>query len=188
MKARKLFFNKPLDKLCCNCYNYSRDVTKSVTAYSQMQRRYIVNSSFSIAVHALVYLNHMDKVLSSEELARNVCTNPVLIRKVMSKLKKAGIVDTKGGNSGGYVFTADAEALTLERIAEAIDAHFVGSPWRSGDVDKECLISSGMGELMQNIYTRLDERCRESLRGITVADIDRKILKGGKEPKINEKE
>ena len=188
MKARKLFFNKPLDKLCCNCYNDSRDVTKSVTAYSQMQRRYIVNSSFSIAVHALVYLNHMEKVLSSEELARNVCTNPVLIRKVMSKLKKAGIVDTKGGNSGGYVFTADAEALTLERISEAIDAHFVGSPWRSGDVDKECLISSGMGELMQNIYARLDERCRESLRGITVADIDRKILKGGKEPKNNEKE
>lgn len=47
-----------------------------------------MNSSFSIAVHALVYLNHMEKVLSSEELARNVCTNPVLIRKVMSKLKK----------------------------------------------------------------------------------------------------
>ena len=54
-----------------------------------------MNSSFSIAVHALVYLNHMERVLSSEELARNVCTNPVLIRKVMSKLKKAGIVDTK---------------------------------------------------------------------------------------------
>ena len=37
-----------------------------------------MNSSFSIAVHALVYLNHMERVLSSEELARNVCTNPVL--------------------------------------------------------------------------------------------------------------
>ena len=51
----------------------------------------VTNSSFSIAVHALVYLNHMEKVLSSEELAQNVCTNPVLIRKVMSKLKKAGL-------------------------------------------------------------------------------------------------
>ena len=55
----------------------------------------ITNSSFSIAVHALVYLNHMDRVLSSEELARNVCTNPLLIRRAMSKLKKAGFVDTK---------------------------------------------------------------------------------------------
>lgn len=147
-----------------------------------------MNSSFCIAVHALVYLNHMETVLSSEELAQNVCTNPVLIRKVMSKLKKAGIVDTKGGNSGGYFFTSDAETLTLGRIAEAIDAKFVGSPWRSGDMDKECLISSGMGKIMQNIYTQLDERCRKSLCGITVADIDRKILKNGKEPRIDEKE
>ncbi len=146
----------------------------------------ITNSSFSIAVHALVYLNHMDRVLSSEELARNVCTNPVLIRRVMSKLKKAGFVDTKGGNSGGYVFTADADKLTLEQIAAAIGAEFVGSPWRSGDADRECLISSGMGEIMQNIYRQLDEHCKKSLRGITVADIDRKILKHGKETKIDE--
>lgn len=76
-----------------------------------------MNSSFSIAVHALVYLNHMERVLSSEELAQNVCTNPVLVRKVMSKLKKAGIVTTKGGKSGGYAFASDAETLTLETIA-----------------------------------------------------------------------
>ena len=113
-----------------------------------------MNSSFSIAVHALVYLNHMERVLSSEELAQNVCTNPVLVRKVMSKLKKAGIVTTKGGKSGGYAFASDAETLTLETIAEAIDAHFVGSPWRSGDMDKECLISSGIGlALVKEIVT-----------------------------------
>ena len=147
-----------------------------------------MNSSFSIAVHALVYLNHMEKVLSSEELAQNVCTNPVLIRKVMSKLKKAGIVDTKGGHCGGYLFTADAETLTLEKIAEAIDAHFVASPWRSGDMDKDCLISSGMGEILQSICVQLDEHCRKSLSGITVADIDRRILKNGKEPRIHENE
>ena len=129
----------------------------------------------------------MERVLSSEELAQNVCTNPVLIRKVMSKLKKAGLVDTKGGSNGGYVFIADAETLTLEQIAEAIDAHFVGSPWKSGDMDKECLISSGMGDIMQSIYRQLDEYCRKSLHSITVVDIDRKILKNGKGPTIDEK-
>mgnify|MGYP003235928740 FL=1 len=146
----------------------------------------VTNSSFSIAVHALVYLNHMEKVLSSEELAQNICTNPVLIRKVMSKLKKAGLVDTKGGNSGGYIFIADADKLTLDQVAEVIDAKFVGSPRRSGDMNKECLIASGMGEIMQNIYRQLDENCKKSLHGITVADIDRKILKHGMEPAVNE--
>ncbi len=128
----------------------------------------------------------MEKVLSSEELARNVCTNPVLIRRVMSGLKKAGFVESKGGNNGGYVFIADADKLTLEQIAEAIDAKFVGSPWRSGDVDRECLIASGMGDIMQNIYGQLDRNCKKSLRGITVADIDRKILKHGKDPTVDE--
>lgn len=159
------------------------NVTEEIFEYREV---IITNSSFSIAVHALVYLNHMQQVLSSEDLAENVCTNPVLIRKVMSKLKKAGIVKTKGGNNGGYIFTSDAETLTLERIAEAINSHFVASPWKSGDVDKQCLISSGMGEIMQNIFTQLDEQCRKSLSTITVADIDRKLQKQGKEIEIDE--
>ena len=62
----------------------------------------------------------MKTVLSSEELAKNVCTNPVLIRKVMSKLKKAGFVDTKGGNNGGYVFAADAETLRWSRLPKRL--------------------------------------------------------------------
>ena len=95
-------------------------------------------------------------------------------------------MESKGGNNGGYVFIANADKLTLEQIAEAIDAKFVGSPWRSGDVDRECLIASGMGDIMQNIYGQLDRNCKKSLRGITVADIDRKILKHGKDPTVDE--
>ena len=121
-------------------------------------------------------------MLSSEEIAKNVCTNPVLIRKVMSKLKKAGIVEAKGGNTGGYEFTADAEALTLEKIATTIEMRFVAPPWQSGDIDKECLISSGMGALMENIFSQLEEQCRKNLRKITVADIDRELFKNKKEP------
>ena len=52
-------------------------------------------------------------------------------------------------------------------------------------MDKACLISSGMGEIMQNIYRQLDENCKKSLHGITVADIDRKILKNGAEPTVS---
>ena len=53
-------------------------------------------------------------------------------------------------------------------------------------MNKECLIASGMGEIMQNIYRQLDENCKKSLHGITVADIDRKLLKHGKEPTVDE--
>lgn len=128
----------------------------------------------------------MEKVLSSEELAKNVCTNPVLVRKTMSKLKKAGIVDTKGGNAGGYRFTDNAKTLTLEKIANVLDIHFVSSPWRSKDVDKECLISSGMGDVIENIFAQLDEQCKRVLRGITIADVEQKLLKQGKELNVGQ--
>ena len=51
-----------------------------------------MNSAFCLAVHALVYLHHRGELVSSEELARNICTNPARVRKVMAGLKKAGLV------------------------------------------------------------------------------------------------
>ena len=51
-----------------------------------------MTSEFAIAVHALVFLEHKGIVISSEELAKNVCTNPARIRKVMAKLKRADLI------------------------------------------------------------------------------------------------
>ena len=56
-----------------------------------------MNSDFCVAVHGMVYLNHKNCQLSSEELAENICTNPARVRKVMAKLKKKNLVQTKEG-------------------------------------------------------------------------------------------
>ena len=50
-----------------------------------------MKSDFIVAVHALVYLTHLGTLVSSDELARNICTNPVRVRKIMGKLKKLGL-------------------------------------------------------------------------------------------------
>ena len=42
----------------------------------------IVDSSFNLAVHALVCLSHSGRSLSSEALAENICTNPTRVRRV----------------------------------------------------------------------------------------------------------
>ena len=68
-----------------------------------------MTSEFAIAVHALVFLEHKGIVISSEELAKNVCTNPARIRKVMAKLKRADLIRTKEGTEGGYLFFREAE-------------------------------------------------------------------------------
>ncbi|MDO5115612.1 MAG: Rrf2 family transcriptional regulator [Synergistaceae bacterium] len=139
-----------------------------------------MTGEFAIAVHALVYLNHKGCCLSSEELAKNVCTNPARIRMVMGKLKAAGLVATKEGSSGGYSFTGDPGAVTLLDVSEAVNARFIGPAWRSGDMDMECLIASGMANIMDGIYSDMEKQCRRHLRDITVGDIDGMIFKNKK--------
>ena len=135
-----------------------------------------MTSDYCVAVHALVYLNHKAKVLSSEELAENICTNPARVRKVMAKLKKAGFVKTKEGSEGGYLFGQDADRVTLDQIAQALEIRFVDTAWKSGDTDMKCLVASGMAGLMDEIFDDLNEQCRKRLKEITIGTLDHRIF------------
>ena len=135
-----------------------------------------MTSDYCVAVHALVYLNHKAKVLSSEELAENICTNPARVRKVMAKLKKAGFVKTKEGSEAGYLFDQDADRVTLDQIAQALEIRFVDTAWKSGDTDMKCLVASGMAGLMDEIFDDLNEQCRKRLKEITIGTLDHRIF------------
>ena len=135
-----------------------------------------MNSDFIVAVHALVYLNHKADIVSSEALAKNICTNAARVRKVMAPLKRAGFVTTREGNVGGYRFAGDASAVDLHVVADALNIRFVQSGWHSGDMDMKCLVASGMAGIMDDIFLDLDERCRERLAQISIADIDDRIF------------
>lgn len=135
-----------------------------------------MTSEFTVAVHALVFLNHRQDIQSSESVAKNVCTNPARIRKVLSRLKKAGLVDTKEGIDGGYHFSGDPASVTLRMVADALEVSFVSASWKTGDPHMNCLIASGMERVMSGIYQELDEGCRDRLGRITIADIDRQLF------------
>lgn len=135
-----------------------------------------MNSEFGIAVHALVFLNHKGCTLSSAELARNICTNPARVRKVMAKLKKSGLVTTREGLDGGYLFDRNPKEISLLSISKALETDFVSSSWKSGGVDMECLIASGMSGILDDIYKELDNQCKERLEHISIDDIDKKIF------------
>ena len=135
-----------------------------------------MSSDFCLAVHALVFLNHKACVVSSEELADNICTNPARVRKVMARLKKGGLLQTREGSEGGYQAAPGTAALPLSRVAQALDVRFVETNWRSGSTDKPCLVSSGMAGVMDDIFGTLDAGCRERLSHITIGDINGKLF------------
>lgn len=139
-----------------------------------------MTGEFAVAVHALVYLNHRAQTLCSEALAENICTNPARVRKVMARLKKAGLITTREGAEGGYTFELDPKTVTLRRVAEAVEASFVSASWRSGNPDMECLIASGMADLLDGIYAELNESSLARLEQITIADVDAQIFQDKK--------
>ena len=135
-----------------------------------------MTGDFGVGVHALVYLNHKNCYLSSEQLAENICTNPARVRKIMALLRQAGLVETKEGGGGGYFFALQPQHVTLRQVAEAVNCCFASVSKTSGSIDMECQIASGMGSIMEEIYHNLNEECYKQLEHITIKDIDTRIF------------
>ena len=135
-----------------------------------------MNSEFCVAVHALVFLNHKRQIYSSERLADNICTNPARVRKIMSKLKKAGLVQTKEGAEGGYQFSLPAQEVSLGRICRALEADCISVSWRSGSLDTKCMIASGMSNVMDQIFSNMQAACENYLDTVTIEEIDRMLF------------
>lgn len=135
-----------------------------------------MTSEFAIAVHALVYLYHSDKTVASDALAENVCTNPVCIRRVMGKLKRAGIIETKEGLGGGYHLVSEAGEVNLWQICEALTMEVVKASWHSGNPEKKCMIACGMAGIMEQVVSDMNEVCGNYLKEITISDIEKKIF------------
>ena len=127
-------------------------------------------------MHALVYLDHRATHLPSHILAENICTNAARVRKVMRPLASAGLIATKEGAEGGYALARPAAEITLRAVAEAAGTTFVEVNWTPGDVQEDCLVSSSMGAVMDDIYAGLNRTCLEQLEHTTIHDITEHIF------------
>lgn len=136
-----------------------------------------MTSEFAIATHALVVLSHRKTVVSSDVLAENICTNPTRVRKVLSRLKKAGLVETKEGAEGGYLLVVPADQIDLRTVADTLEVAIVTATWKSGNPEMSCMISSGMAGVLDGLYADLDKNCRELMGNITIADLENKIFR-----------
>ena len=79
-----------------------------------------INTRFPVAVHmlALIELNKTQPS-TSELMALSVGTNPVVIRQLMSSLKRAGLIETQNGVPGCHLAKPAAE-ITLREIYLAV--------------------------------------------------------------------
>ena len=81
------------------------------------------NLRFSTAIEALALMaTEPEKFHTSQALASALATNPVVIRRLLSALSRAGLVTSAKGPSGGTHLAKSPKQITLRDIYRALDA------------------------------------------------------------------
>jgi Rrf2 family protein len=129
------------------------------------------NTQFSIAVHLMVGLGaDAGRGISSATLARSVNTSPSFVRRVVSKLARAGLIRTTTGKTGACMLTKNTETITLLDIYRAVEAPKVfaihGYPVR-----RDCAISCGIKGALGKVLDSAQQAMETGLRKVTLSDV-----------------
>ncbi|QAY68160.1 RrF2 family transcriptional regulator [Paenibacillus protaetiae] len=129
---------------------------------------------FGLSLQALVVLSHKTCAVSSSEIAPKLCSEATLLRRVLAKLAKAGIVSTREGRDGGYRLSRPADSITL---AEVYLAMRVGQPLSSGMLDTTGVSAFGqeMKSAFIDITNELEQMTIEVLSHYTIAQLASRI-------------
>lgn len=82
-----------------------------------------ITSRFTVAVHTLlvIHLFGRSAKVTSDFIADSVQINPVVIRRALVSLKRAGFIEVKAG-SGGASLAKDLADITLYDVYKAVDS------------------------------------------------------------------
>ena len=131
---------------------------------------------FPVAAHALCFLAHggafaQAEAVSSAELAASMPTNPVVVRRVMAMLVRAGLIATRAGAAGGAWLVTRPEAISLDQVLQAVGGCInFGCPPPGV---KGCPVGERIPDAVRCAIAAADAAAVERLSRITVADLVR---------------
>ena len=137
------------------------------------------NSRLTVAAHALawigLYQRRGHEVATSEQIAGSVNTNPVVIRRLLAELRKAGLADSRRGVGAGWTLSREPAAITLLDVYEAVEPGSVFALHRSTP-NPECVVARGIGPVMTAVYDDVEAALRGELAKTTLEDVLRDVL------------
>src|SRR3954468_7998649 len=78
------------------------------------------DSRLSRMLHVLLHMARQDGAVTSETIARMLGPNPVVVRRTMAGLRKAGYVRSEKGHGGGWSIACDLAAVSLLDVHRAV--------------------------------------------------------------------
>lgn len=127
----------------------------------------------SVAVHCLLFIwEARGKArVTSTLLAQSTGCNPVVIRNILSALKKAGLITVHRGQ-GGAELCRDPEQITLHEIYAALEPHGLSSLIGIHPCDgRACPVAQNIRRVLRRPYRQIEEAIARTMDGITLASM-----------------
>lgn len=138
-----------------------------------------ISSRFSIAIHMFACMEYFknDYKITSDFLASSVGVNPVIIRKITSQLRDAGIVNVARG-TGGITLAKEPKDITFLDIFDAVDSiddgelfHFHENP------STKCPVGRNIHLILDDKLKKVQDAMEKELRSMTIADVNKDTRK-----------
>lgn len=129
-----------------------------------------ISMKCSIAVHCLIFIHEAKGIakVTSNLLAKSTGSNPVVIRNILSALKKAGLITVPRG-TGGAELCADPSQITLYQIYTALEPNGVTSligihPCES----RPCPVAQNIRKVLETPYHKIEDAVKEAMEQTTL--------------------
>lgn len=132
-----------------------------------------ISSRFTIAIHALLCIEMFksERKVTSEFIASSVNANPVVIRRLLQQLKKAGIVQVVRG-TGGTDLARPIKEITLLDVYNAVECvdedglfHFHENP------NPLCPVGRNIHAVLDVRLEKIQESMEREMKAVTIQDV-----------------
>ncbi|MCT3601614.1 Rrf2 family transcriptional regulator [Lactobacillus acidophilus] len=140
-----------------------------------------ISTRFSDAIHLLAFIHiYKGKIpLTSENIAGSIETSPVMVRKLMGELRKAGLIETKHGTPDPKLAKSTDQTSLLD-IYLAVEKN---KPLFEIDhkTNPECIVGGNIQSTLAEYYKQAEVAAKAKLNDTKLSDVIDTILVKQKE-------
>ncbi len=110
-----------------------------------------------------------DDMRTSSDIAAHAGTNPVVVRRVLGRLREAGLLRSEKGHAGGWRLARRPDQITLADVYAALEERLIATdaPRAPGGCAVEDALQTRITAVMQDLEHSLTAR----LSQITIAEL-----------------
>ena len=129
------------------------------------------DGKLSLALHALGHMARAVGPLTSEAIAAHNGTHAVVVRRVLGRLREAGLVASEKGHAGGWHLARPPEAVSLADVYGALGERVLAPVTLGAPLG--CAIEAALHAALDDALLEAEALLLARLRTVSVADLAR---------------